>query len=289
MCPVIIKNHSETDNSHPIFVVSGIKDTPYGTRIVQFSHCLHPVDAEFLIIRLNLTNTTAEHAYPHLIVMCTLYRAYFIVGQFSYLTTRQIIFERIEIILIMHDTQTATGAHPYTMQLVLLDSIYDIVIQCILLAFYPMKTVVLHTSCRIRCFQLHKPSVPSSNPNLLLVVLKYYIGKIQNRIKIGIKFIPPRIVTVKTAFTSCYPNVPLRIFHYGRNSSQPPARQINPLKYILRFSLSEKSPVAAYPNIPVPCTKDIRRVQRFQFFTSDTLYLSGKLMQLEYSFFRSNP
>ena len=101
--------------------------------------------------------------------------------------------------------------------------------------------------------------------------------------------LPPRIVTVKTAFTSCYPNVPLRIFHYGRNSSQPPARQINPLKYILRFSLSEKSPVAAYPNIPVPCTKDIRRVQRFQFFTSDTLYLSGKLMQLEYSFFRSNP
>lgn len=89
--------------------------------------------------------------------------------------------------------------------------------------------------------------------------------KMQDRIKMGIKFIPPHIVTVKTAFTSCYPNVPLRIFHYGRNSSQPPARQINPLKYILRFSLSEKSPVAAYPNIPVPCTKDIRRVQRFQF------------------------
>ena len=73
MCPVIIKNHSETDNSHPIFVVSGIKDTPYGTRIVQSSHRLHPVNAEFLVFRLNLTNTAAEHAYPHLIVMRTLY------------------------------------------------------------------------------------------------------------------------------------------------------------------------------------------------------------------------
>ena len=76
-----------------------------------------------------------------------------------------------------------------------------------------MKTVVLHTSCRVGRFQLHKPPVPGSDPNLLLVVLIYYIGKTQDRIKIGVKFIPPRIVTVKTAFTSCYPNVPLRIFH----------------------------------------------------------------------------
>ena len=129
MCPVIIKNHSETDNSHPIFVVSGIKDTPYGTRIVQSSHRLQPVNAEFLVFRLNLTNTAAEHAYPHLIVMRTLYRAYFIVRQFSNFTTRQVIFERIEIILIVHDTQTATGAHPYTMRLVLLDSIYVIIKQ----------------------------------------------------------------------------------------------------------------------------------------------------------------
>lgn len=68
----------------------------------------NPVNAEFLVFRLNLTNTAAEHAYPHLIVMRTLYRAYFIVRQFSNFTTRQVIFERIEIILIVHDTQTAT-------------------------------------------------------------------------------------------------------------------------------------------------------------------------------------
>ncbi len=94
MCPVIIKNHSETDNSHPIFVVSGIKRYSVWNSVLYSPLTVSNRSMPNFVFRLNLTNTAAEHAYPHLIVMRTLYRAYFIVRQFSNFTTRQVIFEK---------------------------------------------------------------------------------------------------------------------------------------------------------------------------------------------------
>ena len=65
MCPVIIKNHSETDNSHPIFVVSGIKDTPYGTRIVGTRQGVYILDADDQFHKLSEWMPGAELEFLH--------------------------------------------------------------------------------------------------------------------------------------------------------------------------------------------------------------------------------
>ncbi len=76
-----------------------------------------------------------------------------------------------------------------------------------------MKTVVLHNVLSCRAFSTSQAPVPGSDPNLLLVVLIYYIGKIQDRIKIGKIYSAPHR-NGKDRFHKLLSKCPpLRIFH----------------------------------------------------------------------------
>ena len=274
----IIENHSEADNPHPVFIIARIKHISYGNGIIKASYSFHTVNAKLLILRLNLTDSTAKHAYPHLIVVRAQDGAHFIVRQFSNAFFGKKVLERIEIGFIVHNAQPATGTDPNAMRLILTNIVDDIIEQRVFFTFHPMKPVILHTTGSIRSGQPQQSSVPCPDPNLLFVVLIDDIREVENLIDISVELFLLHVIAEKPFFTCRHPDISPIILYNGRDACQPLAWQVNTFENVFSFFLSEKSTIATDPNIPVFRAEYIRRVQGFQFIVSDTLYVSGKFV-----------